>query len=306
MRDTGFVITQQQLSRFAANYERQADGSLKLIDDPERSRECSSLLGGGGLASRGSASTSTSAGGARLSRPSVSRGQGQRASSWAPRRRIAADSAAHSRADASRCSALAFRFAAMTRGSAWGSRVSVDRRCCRTRDATCCSLSCSILEARSKSRKASCSFCSVSAVGRTDDSSRRKLYRDRNASITSLALSASAASSRPARIGRRVSTRVFRAPGKASSARIRRALASVDEAPGTTGDSGWLDRSLDPDGGGSSPCPPGPPKERRHWAACSLGLVPGGGTLCRHRARSTLSGGGTTRWPGSRIAPGTG
>src|SRR6266542_5602127 len=76
MRDTGFVITEQQLSRFAANHERQADGSLKLIDDPERSRECSSFSGGGGLASRGSASTSTSAGGARLSPPSVARGPG--------------------------------------------------------------------------------------------------------------------------------------------------------------------------------------------------------------------------------------
>ncbi len=53
MTDTGFVIDPRQVPRFAANYERQADGSLKLIDDPQQSvyRECSLFSGGGGLAS---------------------------------------------------------------------------------------------------------------------------------------------------------------------------------------------------------------------------------------------------------------
>lgn len=53
MRDTSFVIADGQLPRFAANYERQPDGSLKLIDDPERSqyRQCSFFSGGGGLVS---------------------------------------------------------------------------------------------------------------------------------------------------------------------------------------------------------------------------------------------------------------
>ena len=53
MRDTGFVIEERQLPRFAANYERQADGRLKLIDDPERSqyRQCTFFSGGGGLVS---------------------------------------------------------------------------------------------------------------------------------------------------------------------------------------------------------------------------------------------------------------
>src|SRR5262249_58750296 len=49
MRDTGFVIRDTQLSRFAANYERQGDGSLKLVDDPARSQyRGGSLLSGGG------------------------------------------------------------------------------------------------------------------------------------------------------------------------------------------------------------------------------------------------------------------
>jgi CubicO group peptidase (beta-lactamase class C family) len=53
MRDTSFVISEGQVPRFAANYERQADGTLKLLDDPQRSlyRECSFFSGGGGLVS---------------------------------------------------------------------------------------------------------------------------------------------------------------------------------------------------------------------------------------------------------------
>jgi CubicO group peptidase (beta-lactamase class C family) len=53
MTDTAFVVGDEQLPRFAANYERQADGSLKLIDDPAASqfRECSFFSGGGGLVS---------------------------------------------------------------------------------------------------------------------------------------------------------------------------------------------------------------------------------------------------------------
>ena len=53
MRDTGFVIRDDQVPRFAANYERQGDGRLKLIDDPSRSQyaQVSFLSGGGGLVS---------------------------------------------------------------------------------------------------------------------------------------------------------------------------------------------------------------------------------------------------------------
>ena len=53
MADTAFVVTDEQRSRFAANYERQADGRLKLIDDPMQSayRQCSFFSGGGGLVS---------------------------------------------------------------------------------------------------------------------------------------------------------------------------------------------------------------------------------------------------------------
>ena len=53
MRDTGFVVHDEQIPRFAANYERQADGTLKLLDDPEQSqyRECTFFSGGGGLLS---------------------------------------------------------------------------------------------------------------------------------------------------------------------------------------------------------------------------------------------------------------
>ena len=53
MVDTGFVIADEQRARFAANYERQADGRLRLIDDPADSvyRQCSFFSGGGGLVS---------------------------------------------------------------------------------------------------------------------------------------------------------------------------------------------------------------------------------------------------------------
>jgi CubicO group peptidase (beta-lactamase class C family) len=53
MPDTGFTIRDEQAPRFAANYERQADGRLKLIDDPARSqyRQTTFLSGGGGLVS---------------------------------------------------------------------------------------------------------------------------------------------------------------------------------------------------------------------------------------------------------------
>jgi CubicO group peptidase (beta-lactamase class C family) len=53
MHDTGFTVAEEQLARFACNYERQPDGSLKLIDSPERSqyRDCSFFSGGGGLVS---------------------------------------------------------------------------------------------------------------------------------------------------------------------------------------------------------------------------------------------------------------
>jgi CubicO group peptidase (beta-lactamase class C family) len=53
MPDTGFVIRDEQIPRFTANYERQPDGRLRLIDDPARSqyRECTFFSGGGGLVS---------------------------------------------------------------------------------------------------------------------------------------------------------------------------------------------------------------------------------------------------------------
>jgi CubicO group peptidase (beta-lactamase class C family) len=53
MRDTGFTIRDDQVPRFAANYERQADGRLKVIDDPTRSvyAKTSFVSGGGGLVS---------------------------------------------------------------------------------------------------------------------------------------------------------------------------------------------------------------------------------------------------------------
>jgi CubicO group peptidase (beta-lactamase class C family) len=53
MRDTSFTIRDEQVPRFAANYERQADGRLKMIDDPARSQyaQQSFFSGGGGLVS---------------------------------------------------------------------------------------------------------------------------------------------------------------------------------------------------------------------------------------------------------------
>ena len=53
MADTSFVVTEEQSKRFAANYQRQADDSLKLIDDPAKSiyRDCAFFSGGGGLVS---------------------------------------------------------------------------------------------------------------------------------------------------------------------------------------------------------------------------------------------------------------
>jgi CubicO group peptidase (beta-lactamase class C family) len=54
MRDTSFSVRPEKLPRFAANYQRQPDKSLKLIDDPERSTYLSNpsfLSGGGGLTS---------------------------------------------------------------------------------------------------------------------------------------------------------------------------------------------------------------------------------------------------------------
>jgi CubicO group peptidase (beta-lactamase class C family) len=53
MRDSSFTIRDEQVPRFAANYERQADGRLKMIDDPTRSlyAQQSFFSGGGGLVS---------------------------------------------------------------------------------------------------------------------------------------------------------------------------------------------------------------------------------------------------------------
>ena len=53
MADTSFVVTDEQSRRFAANYQRHPDDSLRLIDDPARSvyRDCAFFSGGGGLVS---------------------------------------------------------------------------------------------------------------------------------------------------------------------------------------------------------------------------------------------------------------
>jgi len=52
MKDTSFTVPSRRADRFAANYERQADKTLKLIDDPERSnylKQPTFFSGGGGL-----------------------------------------------------------------------------------------------------------------------------------------------------------------------------------------------------------------------------------------------------------------
>jgi CubicO group peptidase (beta-lactamase class C family) len=52
MKDTSFMVAPRKADRFAANYERQADKTLKLIDDPERSnylKQPTFFSGGGGL-----------------------------------------------------------------------------------------------------------------------------------------------------------------------------------------------------------------------------------------------------------------
>ena len=52
MVDTSFDVAEGKVERFAANYQRQPDKTLKLIDDPERSnylREPTFFSGGGGL-----------------------------------------------------------------------------------------------------------------------------------------------------------------------------------------------------------------------------------------------------------------
>jgi CubicO group peptidase (beta-lactamase class C family) len=52
MNDTAFWVPDEKLSRFAANYQRQPDKTLKLIDDPWQStyrKPPSFLSGGGGL-----------------------------------------------------------------------------------------------------------------------------------------------------------------------------------------------------------------------------------------------------------------
>src|SRR5712691_161311 len=53
MTDTSFVVREEQVERFAANYQRQTDDGLKLIDDPVKSlyRDCGFFSGGGGLVS---------------------------------------------------------------------------------------------------------------------------------------------------------------------------------------------------------------------------------------------------------------
>jgi len=52
MNDTSFMVPERKIDRFAANYERAPDKSLKLIDDPQRTaylKEPSFFSGGGGL-----------------------------------------------------------------------------------------------------------------------------------------------------------------------------------------------------------------------------------------------------------------
>jgi CubicO group peptidase (beta-lactamase class C family) len=52
MRDTAFSVSDEKLGRFAANYQREPDKTLRLIDDPWQStyrKPPSFLSGGGGL-----------------------------------------------------------------------------------------------------------------------------------------------------------------------------------------------------------------------------------------------------------------
>lgn len=52
MKDTSFMVASRKIDRFAANYQREADKTLKLIDDPERSnylKQPTFFSGGGGL-----------------------------------------------------------------------------------------------------------------------------------------------------------------------------------------------------------------------------------------------------------------
>jgi CubicO group peptidase (beta-lactamase class C family) len=52
MKDTSFVVSPDKLDRFAANYQRKADKTLKLVDDPATSiylKEPAFFSGGGGL-----------------------------------------------------------------------------------------------------------------------------------------------------------------------------------------------------------------------------------------------------------------
>jgi CubicO group peptidase (beta-lactamase class C family) len=52
MKDTSFMVAPRKADRFAANYQREPDKTLKLIDDPERSnylKQPTFFSGGGGL-----------------------------------------------------------------------------------------------------------------------------------------------------------------------------------------------------------------------------------------------------------------
>jgi CubicO group peptidase (beta-lactamase class C family) len=52
MKDTSFMVAPRKADRFAANYQREPDKTLKLIDDPARSaylKEPTFFSGGGGL-----------------------------------------------------------------------------------------------------------------------------------------------------------------------------------------------------------------------------------------------------------------
>ena len=54
MKDTGFVVPADKIGRFAANYQRLPNKTLRLVDDPETSdylKQPSFLSGGGGLVS---------------------------------------------------------------------------------------------------------------------------------------------------------------------------------------------------------------------------------------------------------------